>query len=541
MLFWAVDNPAPTNYLLISGDRDFSNALHQLRMRRYNILLAQPQRASAPLVAAARSVWLWKSLLAGGPPLSDGELQQVGNTSFSSSLGTLQIPVSDAIHIKQPVDTYPENSNMGNQRTPYITKQKGKTTWRNSNHTNGSRISNVPFRSPDDQHNSNSFQPVISVPKGPLNIPSPDFVPGNPNFTWNELTHIHGNHQNHYPQPLRPNVAAMQLNFTAGSLYPPNIDAHPLPLIPTRPSGTTFTSVPNTNVPDIGNLNISTSSTSSHNPPTVQRRSGEQKHDPKKKAPKSLNSNNPQNGFMPQNIASGYHERPNRYPGFPEYPLSSSSATATTAIDVASDNVKLGTPGCLKAPTYVQGLIGVILLALNTLKSEKLIPTEANIADCIRYGDPKLRNTDIKKALESAVEQQMVVKQNLGVVQLYVGKNEKLWKCVNPIGGNPNSYPKATWDEIQKYLASPTGQSAILSSQCRYEAATILKSMCLKELALGNILQILNMVIAIKKWIVHHPSGWQPLTITLAETNTDLESDNKEKEWYSSSESDSWC
>lgn len=65
--------------------------------------------------------------------------------------------------------------------------------------------------------------------------------------------------------------------------------------------------------------------------------------------------------------------------------------------------------------------------------------------------------------------------------------------------------------------------------------------MCLKELALGNILQILNMVIAIKKWIVHHPSGWQPLTITLAETNTDLESDNKEKEWYSSSESDSWC
>ncbi|KAK8982120.1 hypothetical protein V6N11_037297 [Hibiscus sabdariffa] len=40
MLFWAVDNPAPANYLLISGDRDFSNALHQLRMRRYNILLA---------------------------------------------------------------------------------------------------------------------------------------------------------------------------------------------------------------------------------------------------------------------------------------------------------------------------------------------------------------------------------------------------------------------------------------------------------------------------------------------------------------------
>ncbi|OWM72361.1 meiosis regulator and mRNA stability factor 1-like [Punica granatum] len=68
MLLWSVDNPAPANYLLISGDRDFSNALHQLSMRRYNILLAQPQQASAPLIAAAKSVWLWISLSAGGSP-----------------------------------------------------------------------------------------------------------------------------------------------------------------------------------------------------------------------------------------------------------------------------------------------------------------------------------------------------------------------------------------------------------------------------------------------------------------------------------------
>ncbi|CAH9139539.1 unnamed protein product, partial [Cuscuta epithymum] len=70
MLFWADDNPAPATYLLISGDRDFSNALHQLRMRRYTILLAQPKKASAALVAAAKTVWLWTSLLTGGLPLS---------------------------------------------------------------------------------------------------------------------------------------------------------------------------------------------------------------------------------------------------------------------------------------------------------------------------------------------------------------------------------------------------------------------------------------------------------------------------------------
>ena len=90
MLFWAVDNPAPANYLLISGDRDFSNALHQLRLRRYNILLAQPQHASHTLVAAAKSTWLWTSLLAGGPPLTNNELPQFINNSNYSNSGSFQ-------------------------------------------------------------------------------------------------------------------------------------------------------------------------------------------------------------------------------------------------------------------------------------------------------------------------------------------------------------------------------------------------------------------------------------------------------------------
>lgn len=46
--------------------------------------------------------------------------------------------------------------------------------------------------------------------------------------------------------------------------------------------------------------------------------------------------------------------------------------------------------------------------------------------------------------------------------------------------------------------------------------------MCLKDLALGDVLQILNMVISHKKWIVHRQSGWQPLNITLPQANSDL-------------------
>ena len=71
MLLWAVDNPAPANYLLISGDTNFSNALHQLSLRKYNILLAHPPHVSPSLAAAAKVVWLWTTLSAGGPPLSD--------------------------------------------------------------------------------------------------------------------------------------------------------------------------------------------------------------------------------------------------------------------------------------------------------------------------------------------------------------------------------------------------------------------------------------------------------------------------------------
>ncbi|CAN8243845.1 unnamed protein product [Cochlearia groenlandica] len=72
MCLWAADNPAPASLMLISGDRDFSYALHQLRMRRYNILLAHPPHASVPLAAAAKNIWLWTSLASGGPPLMSG-------------------------------------------------------------------------------------------------------------------------------------------------------------------------------------------------------------------------------------------------------------------------------------------------------------------------------------------------------------------------------------------------------------------------------------------------------------------------------------
>jgi len=49
----------------------------------------------------------------------------------------------------------------------------------------------------------------------------------------------------------------------------------------------------------------------------------------------------------------------------------------------------------------------------------------------------------------------------------------------------------------------------------------VIKNLCFKDLALGDVLQILNMLITHKKWIAHPPSGWQPLSIALPETSPD--------------------
>lgn len=45
-----MDNPGPASVLLISGDRGLSSVFHQLRLQRYNILLAaQPEKSSLKL------------------------------------------------------------------------------------------------------------------------------------------------------------------------------------------------------------------------------------------------------------------------------------------------------------------------------------------------------------------------------------------------------------------------------------------------------------------------------------------------------------
>ncbi|MED6205831.1 hypothetical protein PIB30_021297 [Stylosanthes scabra] len=378
MLFWAVDNPAPANYLLISGDRDFSSALHQLRLRRYNILLAQPVKASAPLIAAARSVWLWTSLSAGGPPLPGGTSSSIAISNQSCGSGTVQNPL------------------------PSQPKYKEKYT-----NSNASQHNSMPIQFPESNCSS-------------LELPQAKLFPRAPHEFFSN----------------KANTATV----SSTSSLPSNQD-----------------------------------------------------HQESRQDYIASSSNNP------------HASQASRYENVDKGSSHNSEQSGNTW------GAKI-----LRPPSeYDQHLIGCILLTLNTLKVEKVMPTHGNISDCIRYGDPRYRKIDVRKALDCAIEHGMVVKQSLGSLSLYVYKNEQLWNCVNPVGGYPNDFSDATWARIRQFLSSPAGKSSISATHCRYEASLVLRRSCMEEEVLGNVLKILEMIISVKKWIIHNHSGWQPITIAL--------------------------
>ncbi|KAL6504963.1 hypothetical protein OROGR_024780 [Orobanche gracilis] len=415
MLFWAVDNPAPANYLLISGDRDFSNALHQLRMRRYNILLAQPVKASAALVAAANCVWHWTSLVCGGLPVEHSE--SIGDV--------IPTPVYNNVPSNQP-------AGILGHKPIRVAESTIKFQYRpkNINQTKTASVASLPNKLEE----SKDVQCSLAKP----------FMKAPHEFFGASSTHAASSSS--VPNP-----------------FPGNMDAH------------------------VGNL---------HNqirPPYV-----------------------PDNLISPQSLSQGLSAE------LPDSGKSSgqdSRSKCSSSTDDGTGNMKIlldrGDDG---KHLHSQGLIGVIFLALNNLKVNKIAPTEANITDCIRYGDPKYRSTDVRKALECALDQQMIVKQDLGNMELYVGRIEKLWSFENPVGGNIEQYSEATWGTIHKFLTSSAGCSALLASECKYEAALILKNSCLKAMPLGEVLRILNMMITMKKWIKIANLGWQPITIDLLET-----------------------
>ncbi|WOG87214.1 hypothetical protein DCAR_0206437 [Daucus carota subsp. sativus] len=576
MLFWAVDNPSPANYLLISGDRDFSNALHQLRMRRYNILLAQPEQASAALVAAAKVLWPWTSLLSGGLPLSSGDVFLFVSLSNRSNPAVLQGSVHNHLPKVHSVKSKPENDDTNNKPkfgsegsnqltsgflsgglplgSGELSKSDSaafqgvvhssllKVQPLNSKPVNSDANSNPKFVSKGlNQPTTRTSSMPVWVPKNKVKIKSAsakDFYaapheffrksePPNPtnyfsanvkfsNSEQSENCDNSSNIQKRSSQCTRP-----QTSFAAPAKFSmPNSSNNASPPGVQEPDASIFSYQPPKNVPDIGTLSISGNNSNTSNPSIPDINCGGNL------IPKSLGTPLLAMSHLPPHGAGNFDtSQPiscnmlsDRNPHVHEVPaMSFSKINPTTGID--------GVQCYQLSSEFIQGAIGVILIALDSLKKDKIVPTAENIKDCIRYGNLEFQNTDVDRALGFALDQEMIMKTRIGVVELYVGRNEKVWNCLNPLGGNPSKYSDATWDEIKQFLTSSAGLSAITVSKCRYEAALILKSKCLKNYVLGEVLQILNMMITVKRWIIPCQSGWQPLVVTIAESSSDKSTD----------------
>ncbi|CAH2063114.1 unnamed protein product [Thlaspi arvense] len=556
MFCWALDNPAPANFMLISGDRDFSDALHQLRLRRYNVLLAQPRKASVPLVHAAKTVWLWTSLSAGGNPLSRAEsLQLIANATPTASGST-----QECVPSSQPLDSNPDTRRILDNKfkvkylpkpssnhqpaVPKVQECKANNNQRQQQLGQGKMIKKPYEPSVSTAppvvvatSNGNAFPGnVMSNPQNQYNyaprpVPFPPRQPyPNANPSWNNGNSIPNHAQNYYPNAARPGPPNMRPPY--GNVFRPyrteNMNP-PMgngfrPMPPPRNDGPRFPSPPLMAAPDLSTLCVSQypsqTQTQTQNRPNFSPQV-RQEFRPKAESSYSPSLNGTNKGYLPRSssapvtnttTSTGYTN--SSTPG-----VSPSQPPVVTSGSGSSNGV-WGTQDCPPPSEYAQGLIGVVLHALNILKAEKIMPTEPNISDCIQYGDPKHHGTDVKKALESAKEHHMIMVVYMGKLKLYIGKDEALWNCVNPLGGNAKQYPKPTWDRIQQFLTSSSGRAAIAATKCSYEAAQVLKKECLKEYTLGDIVHILNITATSKKWITYHQTGWKPITINLAAETT---------------------
>ncbi|KAI3955557.1 hypothetical protein MKW92_015236 [Papaver armeniacum] len=88
MFLFALDNPPPSTILLISGDVDFSPALHILGQRGYTVILVIPAGVvvSSALTKAGRYVWDWPSMARGEGPVPPKTLISLGASQVAGNL-----------------------------------------------------------------------------------------------------------------------------------------------------------------------------------------------------------------------------------------------------------------------------------------------------------------------------------------------------------------------------------------------------------------------------------------------------------------------
>ncbi|XP_077248669.1 putative endonuclease or glycosyl hydrolase [Tasmannia lanceolata] len=124
LVYWVSQNPPPAHLFLISGDRDFANILHRLRMNNYNILLASKESAPGVLCSAASIMWPWNGLVR-GDTLTGKHFNHPPDGVYGSWYGHYKGPLDDPfVDTDHPTcSQFEDSSEPGTElKTPPIPK-----------------------------------------------------------------------------------------------------------------------------------------------------------------------------------------------------------------------------------------------------------------------------------------------------------------------------------------------------------------------------------------------------------------------------------
>jgi len=566
MLFWAVDNSAPANYLLISGDRDFANALHQLSMRRYNILLAHPTLNIPPsLSGAATIIWLWTSLAKGEdlmPIIKDNkQLDKKSDSNFLTNgvrQGSLEMK-STMPKLKGSLN----NSNRGGSLPDF-----NQANWQLYAQNGGLEQSmlRVGYANREIYSANNTYCPETNLPTSSSLIQNispicdtrasapPDSHDVRP---LQSLENYNNNRQDSCNDPkynscisrtksnslVKLSSAPSQTNFTPGAnTLPAKVSTHH-DVKRSRSLHPTVSCPPQMmpGYPPQARPNC---------PPQVQARPNcppqvisnfhmEHHAGNRQNFPADLRAN--VLDFEKMDISSDSQRSPSIQSGTSSLlrvsqllpseqtskPLGSFEANNPTQIETSRDGIHTSPsrlpPAQRPGPDISHRVhLRILSLAMETLKQNMMAPTEQNLEDCIWYGEMlHIPNFNLRENLDKAVELKDIAVMRIGGgFKIYLPPDSVIWQCVDPFSMH-DRYSKELWDELFKFLSSHEGRGAMIQSKSRYDAAQELKKSCLKSLLLGQIIHMLHLAINVKKWLrPQNLAQWSPLSITIGQRST---------------------
>lgn len=463
MLFWALDNSPPAHFLLISGDGDFANALHRLRLKGYDILLARPDQAVKPaLLGAATSIWYWTDV-AKGQILGPEEPKQSCEESYG------RFPPSTVRN-----DEF-LNVNLSRQRSlPEVSGQ------------HSTFLSGASGMSKDDE----------GIQSGNRKI-APSQESDGRNITSSKVS----NPQPHHHRSQRNNLSVDEREILNNKKD-------------TSVAGSAHDWVSDWNT----NSSIPCEDTRWLNEDSFKLEPKFQADEDWKRkwvshAPASSSAKKAE--FLSSKHVGNLGHQPLRLgemtPGDKQgIPLGSSNKisdhTKALATTLPMSTVIDHTP-CLSqdAIRAYSSSMSKVMNTFEILKLDGLLPTQGHLQDCLCYWDKQRGKVNLKKILDQAVNWQHIVKVLAGerAFTYFLPLNTQLWKCYN-IYGTIYAFSDDLWNEFHQFLCCSKNWQFFVHSQSMYEAAQRLKGKGhggIRDLAVGEIILFLNQAIQKRSWL----------------------------------------